>query len=255
MPIKHYEVGDWVKIYSNSYHIFAGAWVKIVKVENVSEFVHRYIIEFDGENYRVDASDIERHSPSAANKWYGQIYKPSYRYGTVADHWSARSLINYSDFSETTDGVRANWSSVSDSMDKFIKKMIETYYIKMEEKNKMYIPEIKNVYFNDPCTVVIWEDKTKTIVRCSENDFYDPEKGLAMAIIKKIFGNDNSFHKIFKKWVPEEEPTKDYMNDLFKNITNGILSGLAQAGYPLAKADTVKSDENGTVVECHYEED
>lgn len=65
--------------------------------------------------------------------------------------------------------------------------------------------EIKNVYFNHPVTVVIWNDGTKTIVRCSENDFYDPEKGLAMAIVKKAYGNDNKFHKVFKKWIPDED--------------------------------------------------
>lgn len=71
-----------------------------------------------------------------------------------------------------------------------------------KEHNEMKLPEIKNVYFNCPVTVVMWKDGTKTIVRCSENDAYDPEKGLAMAIIKKMSGNDNSFHKIFKKWIP-----------------------------------------------------
>ena len=72
--------------------------------------------------------------------------------------------------------------------------------------------EIKNVYFNYPVTVVIWNDGTKTIVRCSENDFYDPEKGLAMAIVKKVYGNDNSFHKIFKKWIPEENEAEKRVN-------------------------------------------
>lgn len=61
--------------------------------------------------------------------------------------------------------------------------------------------EIKKVIFNPPATVVIWQDGTKTVVKCSENDIFDPEKGLAMAIIKKIYGNDNSFHKIFKQWI------------------------------------------------------
>ena len=73
-----------------------------------------------------------------------------------------------------------------------------------KEHNEMKLPEVKNVYFNCPVTVVMWKDGTKTIVRCSENDTYDPEKGLAMAIIKKVSGNDNSFHKIFKKWIPED---------------------------------------------------
>ena len=62
-------------------------------------------------------------------------------------------------------------------------------------------PEIKKVIFNPPATVVIWQDGTKTVVKCSENDIFDPEKGLAMAIVKKMYGNSNSFHKIFKRWI------------------------------------------------------
>ena len=81
--------------------------------------------------------------------------------------------------------------------------------------------EIKNVYFNDPATVVIWNDGTKSIVRCSENDFYDPEKGLAMAIVKKVYGNGNSFHKIFKKWLPDED---DAEPEDFKETIEGILN-------------------------------
>lgn len=65
-------------------------------------------------------------------------------------------------------------------------------------------PAIKKVHFSGPMTVVIWEDGTKTLVKCSEDDFFDYEKGLAMAIVKKMYGNDNSFHKIFKKWIPHE---------------------------------------------------
>ena len=85
--------------------------------------------------------------------------------------------------------------------------------------------EIKNVYFNYPATVVIWNDGTKTIVRCSENDFYDPEKGLAMAIVKKVYGNDNSFHKAFKKWIPEEDEAEKGVN-LRNNVLSASLNTL-----------------------------
>ena len=47
------------------------------------------------------------------------------------------------------------------------------------------IPEIKNVIFNDPATIVFWKDGTKTVVKCQDGDEFDPEKGLAMAIAKK----------------------------------------------------------------------
>lgn len=66
---------------------------------------------------------------------------------------------------------------------------------------------IKKVYFNDPVTVVIWEDGTKTVVRCN-NDQYDPEKGLAMAIAKKALGTNKSgsnYYDAFKKWLPKTE--------------------------------------------------
>ena len=70
------------------------------------------------------------------------------------------------------------------------------------------LPGIKTVHFSGPCTVVIWEDKTKTIVRCKDNDMIDYEKGLAMAIAKKALGTNKSgsnYYDIFKKWLPKEE--------------------------------------------------
>lgn len=69
-----------------------------------------------------------------------------------------------------------------------------------------YIPEIKNVIFNDPATIVFWEDGTKTVVKCQDGDEFDPEKGLAMAIVKKAYGNKGSYCNKLKKWLPKEEP-------------------------------------------------
>ena len=65
-------------------------------------------------------------------------------------------------------------------------------------------PKPEKVVFHDPATVVYWSDGTKTVVKCGPHDTFDPEKGLAMAIAKKHFGNGNEFHKTFKRWVPDE---------------------------------------------------
>lgn len=69
-----------------------------------------------------------------------------------------------------------------------------------------HIPEIKNVIFNDPATIVFWEDGTKTVVKCQDGDEFDPEKGLAMAIVKKAYGNKGNYCNKLKKWLPKEEP-------------------------------------------------
>ena len=69
-----------------------------------------------------------------------------------------------------------------------------------------HIPEIKNVIFNDPATIVFWEDGTKTVVKCQDGDEFDPEKGPAMAIAKKAYGNKGNYCNKLKKWLPKEEP-------------------------------------------------
>lgn len=53
-------------------------------------------------------------------------------------------------------------------------------------------PTIKNVIFNDPATIVMWSDGTKTVVKCGENDIFDPEKGLAMCCMKKLLGTNKT---------------------------------------------------------------
>jgi hypothetical protein len=68
------------------------------------------------------------------------------------------------------------------------------------------ISKIKKVIFNDPATIVIWDDGTKTVVKCQEGDVYNAELGLAMCISKKYFGNKGNFNEVFKKWIPEEKP-------------------------------------------------
>lgn len=64
--------------------------------------------------------------------------------------------------------------------------------------------KIKKVIFNDPATVILWNDGTKTVVKCMEGDEFDEEKGLAMCLLKGILG-DKQYKKIFKKYVPKEE--------------------------------------------------
>lgn len=78
--------------------------------------------------------------------------------------------------------------------------------------------EIKKVIFNEPATIVFWADGTKTVVKCSKDDEFDPEKGLAMAIAKKFFGNENGYSKNIKKWVDIYED-----KDAGTNINTGVI--------------------------------
>lgn len=63
--------------------------------------------------------------------------------------------------------------------------------------------KIKKVIFNNPATIVFWQDGTKTVVKCTEGEPYDPEKGLMAAITKKAFGNLGNYYNQIKTWLPE----------------------------------------------------
>lgn len=67
---------------------------------------------------------------------------------------------------------------------------------------------IKDVIFAPPATIVYWSDGSKTVVKCSEKDVFDPEKGLAMAIAKRCGGNKGSYYREIQNWV--EKSGKKY---------------------------------------------
>lgn len=61
---------------------------------------------------------------------------------------------------------------------------------------------INDVIFSYPATIILWKDGTKTIVKAGKDEKYDPEKGFAMAVCKKMFGNEGNYYEVFKKYVP-----------------------------------------------------
>ena len=82
------------------------------------------------------------------------------------------------------------------------KKPVDSFETKQSTNRRV---KIRDVIFSDPATVVFWSDGTKTVVKTQGGEKYDKEKGLAMAIIKKITGNAGNYYEIFKEWCGDEE--------------------------------------------------
>lgn len=51
------------------------------------------------------------------------------------------------------------------------------------------IPDVRRVVFNDPATIVFWDDGTKTVVKCMKGEKFERYAGFAMACMKKMFGS------------------------------------------------------------------
>ena len=95
-------------------------------------------------------------------------------------------------------------ANMQEQFNYYEKKALNDVYGKSKSSNW----GINRVIFNDPATIVIWNDGSKTIVKAS-NEPFDPEKGLAMAIAKKALGNKGNYYEVFKKYVKHDDVKND----------------------------------------------
>ena len=84
-----------------------------------------------------------------------------------------------------------------------IRRFVKNIY-GIPNEGMVYPVEIEKVIFNDPATIVIWSDGSKTVVKCTNEEF-DKEKGLAMAICKRVLGNKGNYFNEFRKWIEDEK--------------------------------------------------
>lgn len=61
---------------------------------------------------------------------------------------------------------------------------------------------VKNIYLNEEkgTTVVVWNDGSKTKVKCQDGEKFDAEKGIALCFMKKACDNRACFNEILKKY-------------------------------------------------------
>ena len=84
------------------------------------------------------------------------------------------------------------------------------------------MPKIKKVIFNDPATIVMWNDGTKTVVKCGTGDDFDPEKGVAMCVVKKTIGLKEFYKALnpaYDRWLNDLNLPEDSIWDRIKKMT------------------------------------
>ena len=130
-------------------------------------------------------------------------------------------------------------------------QLTSNYYDKSNKVNekketktmKFNMPKIKNIDFQPPLTIVVWEDGTKTFVKCAKDEIFDPEKGAAMAIAKKALGDKYAYietisyyvNKWLKKdknrnYVKVDRVLKENKKEKFTEKENKIINYLRDCG-------------------------
>ncbi len=65
------------------------------------------------------------------------------------------------------------------------------------------------IIHSGPATIVFWNDKTKTIVRCSENDVYDEYAAFCSALAIKMYGSNSHLKKMIRNKTEDKTPNKE----------------------------------------------
>lgn len=103
---------------------------------------------------------------------------------------------SYNDYAEITCKVNPiDWHTSLDGMnekrnDLRIKKIANFFPTR---------PHPKKVIFCGPATTILWTDGTKTTVKCSGEDVWEDEVGIAMCYLKKMLGNKGNYNNIFRE--------------------------------------------------------
>ena len=126
-----------------------------------------------------------------------------FMHSNVLTYDSSKFFFPNSNYLQMT--VSNKEKTIQDVFDTLTEEQKAVVYAFMSKPN---IVEIKNVIFNPPATIVFWTDNSKTVVK-AENEIFDPEKGLAMAIAKKALGNKGNYYETFKKWMPKTESKEE----------------------------------------------
>lgn len=118
-------------------------------------------------------------------------------------NWIIRNVTMsdcYSRITASLPEIEATVTGNIEQIDKSVTMKDIASYMHKLLNNGFVSPEIKKVHFNPPATVVLWADGSKTVVKTQDGEDFDPEKGLAMAIAKKVMGNQGNYYEVFKKW-------------------------------------------------------
>ena len=128
---------------------------------------------------------------------YDQFFKPE-PFGIYKDVYSANELPSL-------------FSSGIANLRKTLKEAFGELFNLEENNMSRKSLEVKKVIYSGPCTIVIWADDSKTIVRCQYGDTYSKEVGLLMCLAKKVWGTNASgsnFNDYISKAISEKEENK-----------------------------------------------
>lgn len=106
------------------------------------------------------------------------------RYKTDERYFTIGKVYTYDGGIVNDNGYKYEWESEPALMN-YLSCWYEFEIVDDEDDSP---PDVVKVIFNYPATIVFFSDGTKEVVQCRDGDWFDEEKGIAMALLKKAYG-------------------------------------------------------------------
>ena len=123
-------------------------------------------------------------------------------------------------------------------MNEINKEKFNKSYYGMWPGNKYTIAPKEVIFQDEKTTIINWTDGTKTIVKCSDDDVFSPEAGIALCYMKKFVTDNDSerFHRLLKSLISvskfkNNQDNKSFGFDLalmykgLKNLSEALSNG------------------------------
>ena len=80
---------------------------------------------------------------------------------------------------------------------RFVTKGLEEHIVR-EQINELHQKKFTpvRIIFNDPATIVFWEDGTKTVVKCAPGTPFNKYAGFCAAVAKKVYVNNSVINRL-----------------------------------------------------------
>lgn len=93
--------------------------------------------------------------------------------------------------------------------------------VKIDWNTEYLEDQIDRIIQNGDATVVIWKDKSKTVVKRAVDEEYNLYAAVAQAVMKKLMGSTSHAHKVIAKKVVVQKPKEKKVEVLqCKNLDN-----------------------------------
>lgn len=205
--MREFKIGDTVKVIRRNYPHY-DEFGCIIDFHNGNAVVHFDEKPFEGNKFMCQPADTKEY-PIASLE-------------IVPSSWINR---DYNSYFKSMGGARTGIDEMALNMKKYL-DITQKEYLSSQTFDKLAdIPQfmtsnlIKRVVFSDRKTIILWNDGSKTMVSCAEEEQLDPYMGFCAAFTKGFFGSKHQVEKMVKnaEYQPSKK-TKKKISEVLKQL-------------------------------------